>query len=118
MAVPFKLQWVFGLTIAALVIGVPIVRYRAVYDHARRLREVDPGILYRSGCLTADGFADAVKRYGIKTIVNLQDEFPDPEVRNSYFDLRTTPEIRNLPPARRSLCLSRSRLDPALEGWH
>lgn len=92
MAVPVKLQWVFGLTIAALVIAVPTMRYRAVFDHARRLREVDSGILYRSGCLTVDGFADAVERYGIKTIVNLQDEFRDPDVRNSYFDLRTTPE--------------------------
>jgi tyrosine-protein phosphatase SIW14 len=79
--------------LAAFVIVVPILRYRAVYDHSRRLREVDPGILYRSGCLTADGFADAVQRYGIKTIINLQDEFPDPAVRTSYLDTRVTSEV-------------------------
>jgi len=93
LAVPVSLRWVFGLTLAAFVIMVPILRYRAVYDHSRRLREVKTGVLYRSGCLTAGGFADAVKRWGIKTIVNLQDEHPDPAVRLSYLDTRTTSEI-------------------------
>jgi tyrosine-protein phosphatase SIW14 len=93
VAVPVPLRWAFGLALAALVILVPILRYRAVYDHGRRLREVDAGILYRSGCLTAGGFADAVQRLGIKTIINLQDEFPDPQVRLSYLDTRTTSEI-------------------------
>jgi tyrosine-protein phosphatase SIW14 len=93
LAIPVPLRWAFGLALAALVILVPILRYRAVYDHGRRLREVDAGILYRSGCLTAGGFADAVQQLGIKTIVNLQDEFPDPQVRRSYLDTRTTSEI-------------------------
>ena len=93
LAVPVPLRWAFGLTLAALVIVVPILRYRAVYDHGRRLREVEAGVLYRSGCLTAEGFADAVKRLGIKTIINLQDEFPDPPIRCSYIDTRTTSEI-------------------------
>jgi len=92
VAIPVRLQWAFGLMLAAFVIVVPIVRYRAVYDHSRRLREVNEGVLYRSGCLTAGGFEDAVQRLGIKTIINLQDEYPDPPVRNSYFDTKTTPE--------------------------
>jgi tyrosine-protein phosphatase SIW14 len=92
LAVPVTLRWVFGLTLAAFVIVVPILRYRAVYDHGRRLREVEAGVLYRSGCLTAGGFADAVQRLGIKTIINLQDEYPDPAVRVSYLDTRTTAE--------------------------
>jgi len=81
------------LTLAAFVIVVPVLRYRAVFDHGRRLREVHEGVLYRSGCLTVGGFADAVVRYRIKTIVNLQDEFPDPAIRNSYLDKSTTSEI-------------------------
>jgi protein tyrosine/serine phosphatase len=93
LAIPVKLRWVFGLAIAALVTVVPILRYRAVYDHSRRLRVVDPGILLRSGCLTAGGFEEAVQRYGIKTIINLQDEYPDPPVRVSYLDTSTTSEI-------------------------
>jgi protein tyrosine/serine phosphatase len=93
LAVPVKLRWAFGLSIAAFVVVVPILRYRAVYDHGRRLREVEPGVLYRSGCLTAKGFGDAVRKLGIKTIVNLQDEFPDPPVRRSYLNTSTTSEV-------------------------
>jgi tyrosine-protein phosphatase SIW14 len=93
LAVPVPLRWAFGLTLAALVIVVPVLRYRAVYNHGRRLREVETGVLYRSGCLTAEGFTDAVQRLGIKTIVNLQDEFPDPPIRSSYIDTRSTSEV-------------------------
>src|SRR6185369_2375647 len=93
VAISSRLRWAFGLTLAAFVIVVPILRYRAVFDHGRRLREVHEGVLYRSGCLTVGGFADAVTRYRIKTIVNLQDEFPDPSIRNSYFDKSTTSEV-------------------------
>jgi protein tyrosine/serine phosphatase len=74
------------------LVTAPILYYRATYNHGRRLREVAPGILYRSGCLTVEGFKDAVTQFGIKTIINLQDEYPDPSVRNSYFDTRTTAE--------------------------
>lgn len=93
MAVLPIMRWAMGLAIATFVIGVPIVHYRAVYDHGRRLREVNPGVLYRSGALTAEGFRDAVERLQIRTIVNLQDEFPDPQVRNSYFDTSTLSEV-------------------------
>ena len=66
--------------------------YRNVWEHGKRLREVVPGKLYRSGQLTVDGFREAVERYGIKSVVNLQDEFPNPRIRNSYFDKETTGE--------------------------
>jgi protein tyrosine/serine phosphatase len=79
--------------LAALVIAVPIARYRAVYDHGRRLREVEAGVLYRSGCLTVGGFEEAIQNLHIKTIVNLQDEYPDPALRNSFFDTGTSSEI-------------------------
>ena len=94
MAVPVKLRWVMGLSIAAMVVVVPIVHFRAVYDHGRRLREVKAGVLYRSGCLTAEGFKDTVQRLGIKTIVNLQDEFIDPPVRVSYLNTSTVSEVQ------------------------
>jgi protein tyrosine/serine phosphatase len=93
LTVPVRLQWVFGITIAALVTVLPVLRYRAVYDHNRRLREVHQGVLYRSGCLTAGGFAEAVQRLGIKTIVNLQDEYADPPVRVSYLNTSAVSEI-------------------------
>jgi protein tyrosine phosphatase (PTP) superfamily phosphohydrolase (DUF442 family) len=80
VAVPLRLRWAFGLTLAALIGIIPILHQRAVYAHSKRLREVAPGVLYRSGALTADGFRDAIARHGIKTIINLQDEDEDPNL--------------------------------------
>jgi protein tyrosine phosphatase (PTP) superfamily phosphohydrolase (DUF442 family) len=92
MAIPRPLRWFFGLAIAALLVVVPTLHYRAVYAHSKRLREVRAGVLYRSGCLTANGFRDAVQRYGIRTIINLQDEFADPELDTSYWSRRKIKE--------------------------
>jgi tyrosine-protein phosphatase SIW14 len=86
------LQWMLGLSIALLLVVVPTVRYRWVYTHSKRLREVTPGVYYRSGQMTSDGFAQAVQRYNIRTIVNLQDEYDDPEVDTGYFTTKTIKE--------------------------
>ena len=92
MPLPKVVRWSFGLVIAALLTVVPFVYYRAVYTYGKRLREVTPGRFYRSGQMTVAGFIDAVRRYGIKTVVNLQDEYPDPDVWRGYFDRRTVKE--------------------------
>lgn len=42
---------------------------RLVWDH---WDVVKPGILYRSGQLTVDQLTEAVRRYGIRTVVNFQ----------------------------------------------
>ncbi|MGC8642301.1 MAG: fused DSP-PTPase phosphatase/NAD kinase-like protein [Isosphaeraceae bacterium] len=42
---------------------------RLVWDH---WDVVKPGILYRSGQLTSDQLTEAVRRYGIRTVVNFQ----------------------------------------------
>jgi protein tyrosine phosphatase (PTP) superfamily phosphohydrolase (DUF442 family) len=89
---PSIIRWTFGLALGALVVGVPFIHYRAVYAHAKRLREVTPGVLYRSGQLTAAGFTDAVRQVGIRTCINLQDEYADPDVLGGYFDTRTIKE--------------------------
>jgi hypothetical protein len=78
-------RWTLGTTIAAMLTVLPIVYYRWDYTHSKRLREVTPGVLYRSGEMTADGFTEAVALYHIRTIVNLQDEYPDPDVSKCYF---------------------------------
>lgn len=78
-------RWILGLTLAAIVVGVPWVAYRALYAHAKRFREVTPGRFYRSGQMTADGLRQFVRRFGIKTVVNLQNEAPDPLIRHGYF---------------------------------
>lgn len=71
---------------------VPIVTYRASYAHRKRLRVVTEGRVYRSGQMTANGFADAVKQYNIRTVINLQDEYPNPELPQSYFNRQTIRE--------------------------
>ena len=79
--------------VVVLIVGVwPIVEYRNVYAFNKRLREVAPGKVYRGGEMTAEGFADAVARYKIHTILNLQDDFPDPDVCRSFWNWNTVKE--------------------------
>ena len=82
---PAYVRWVLGLGLAGLLVVVPFVHFRAVYAHGKRLREVTPGKVYRSGQMTADGFGEAVARYHIRTVINLQDDYPDPDVQTSFW---------------------------------
>ena len=66
--------------------------FRAVYEHDKRFRVVEPGRFYRSGQMTADGFAEAVRRHGIRTIINVQDDFPDPAIPLGALNWRTVKE--------------------------
>jgi protein tyrosine/serine phosphatase len=87
-----SLRWALGLALAALMTIAPYMYYRAVYTHGKRLREVEPGVLYRSGQLTVAGFKEAIERYHIRTIINAQDEYPDPDLSVGFFDHRTLKE--------------------------
>jgi hypothetical protein len=78
--------------IVGLVAGLPTVYFRAVYDRDKRLRILDPGRVYRSGQMTAEGFADAVESLHIRTVVNLQDDFPDPDIDESFLSPRKEKE--------------------------
>ena len=66
--------------------------FRAEYTHAKRLRTVEPGRFYRSGQLTEAGFRDAVRELGIRTIINVQDDVPDPNVWHTHLDRETIKE--------------------------
>ena len=85
-------RWSAVLTLAALLFAIPFFHYRASFERTKRLREVTTGVFYRSGQMTVDGYEDAIDRLHICTIVNLRDEAPDPDVRQSYFDGRTEKE--------------------------
>jgi protein tyrosine/serine phosphatase len=87
-----RLRWTFGVGIACLVLLVPAVFYRWEYTHSKRLREIVPGRVYRCGQLTTEGFAEAVERLHIRTVINLQDDFPDPDIYTGYFTTRTIRE--------------------------
>jgi len=83
--------------VGALVVGAGVAFYffyRAVNEHEKRLRIVEPGRYYRCGQLTAAGFTDAVGVYGIRTIVNVQDDFPDPDLQLGPFSSGTIKESR------------------------
>ncbi len=73
-----------GVGVAAVAVVPPLVAYRAQYIHAKRFREVEPGKLYRSGQMTANGFRETIQKYGIKTVVNLQHEQPDPVLPDGW----------------------------------
>ncbi|MCI0641669.1 MAG: dual specificity protein phosphatase family protein [Gemmataceae bacterium] len=85
-------RWTAGAAIVLLMILVPTIHYRNTYTHSKRLRTVVEGKIYRSGCMTAEGFREAIQKYKIKTVLNLQDEAPDPDLRNHYFTTATTKE--------------------------
>ena len=48
--------------------------------------------MYRCGQLTVAGFKDAVEHYKLKSIVNLQDDYPDPNVYKTFWDRSTISE--------------------------
>jgi len=71
------LSWALALVVVTVVVGVPVMHQRTSYVQHKRLRVVTDGRVYRSGQMTADGFRDAIRRYGIKTVINLQDDEAD-----------------------------------------
>ncbi len=79
-------RWAFGIVVAVAIVGVPVAHYRSSYVHAKRLRVVADGKLYRCGQLPADGFRDAFRRYGIRCVVNLQEEAKDPHIPQTWLD--------------------------------
>lgn len=81
-----------GALLALLVVGAPLAYYRATYERGKRLRVVTAGRVYRSGQLTAAGLTQAVQRLGIRTVINLQEEAPDPAVRTGWLARGTVPE--------------------------
>ena len=78
--------WVAGLILAALMVHSPFLYYRFTLEHSKRLRPVVAGQVYRSGCLSADGFREAIQKLKIKTVLTFWDEDPDPTLHNSRFD--------------------------------
>jgi protein tyrosine/serine phosphatase len=85
-------RWALIGAVVGIVGVAPVVCFRASYAHDKRLREVEPGRFYRSGQLTAEGFAEVKERLGIKTVLNVQDDYPDPDIARSFWDWRTVKE--------------------------
>jgi hypothetical protein len=84
-------RWIIGVVIGIAIVGVPALRYRMVYENEKRFREVTPGKFYRCGQMTESGFRAKLREHGIKLVINLQDENPDPLLPTGYWD---QPHIR------------------------
>lgn len=88
-------QWKQAAGFLAIGLGLvafTFVFYRYVYTHSKRLRVVAEGKVYRSGQMTEEGFRNAVATYGIRTIINLQQDNRDPDLPHNWFDRRTVKE--------------------------
>lgn len=66
--------------LAVATFGIPVAYYRYQYTKEKRVRVVTGGKVYRCGQLTKAGFEEVIARYGIRTIINLQDEDADPKL--------------------------------------
>lgn len=63
--------------IAAVLGSLGAFIYRtSVFRPAKNFHEVDPGKFYRSAQLAKDEFDEIVKRYGIRTVINLRGSQP------------------------------------------
>jgi protein tyrosine/serine phosphatase len=89
----YWLNVMLGVLLAAVIVVPPVLRYRNLYSHQKRLREVTAGRFYRAGQLTANGLEDAVRRLGIRTVINVQDEFPDPSMDTSFWNRAQVSEV-------------------------
>ena len=104
--------WLLGVFVVAATLGLPGLYYRATYEHGRRLRVVADGVLYRCGQLPAAGFRHAHRKYGFRTVVNLQEEARDPLLPPSVFQkpsIRETEVLADL--GVKYLCLDGGVLD-------
>jgi hypothetical protein len=78
--------------IILVVVVIPFVAFRYKYTYGKRLREVVPGRVYRSGQPTAPGFRHTIRSLKIRTVIDLQDDFPDPDIDAGYWTSETIKE--------------------------
>jgi protein-tyrosine phosphatase len=88
LVIPTLVVLLFG----TIIFGPAVLYYRWTHTDTHRLREVTPGQVYRSGQLTIEGLTEAQLRFHVKTVINLQNEYPDPDVARSFLDSSTVPE--------------------------
>jgi protein tyrosine/serine phosphatase len=85
-------RWFLAITAVLLALAPPAALYRYEYVEAKRFHIVTPGRFYRSGQMTAPGLNATIERYKIKTIINLQNEEPDPLLADHWLGKGKIPE--------------------------
>lgn len=83
-----------GFALVVFMVYPPYLYYRYDLEHAKRLRPIKEGLVYRSGFLSGDGFRDFIQSHKIKTVINLWDESPDPDVHPNRFCRSSVKESR------------------------
>lgn len=68
-----RVDWLLAGLVLALIVGTPFLYASLQTKKYRNLRVVDQGRLYRSGQMSPDGFAKAVRELGIGTVISLRD---------------------------------------------
>lgn len=72
-----KMRRVIPITLAIglglIVVGLPLGYRAMVSTKYRNFRVVEPGVLYRSGQMSAEGFQRMAQEYGFKTVISLRD---------------------------------------------
>lgn len=89
---PIVARWALAAAVVLVAAVPPYAYFRYTYTHAKRFREVVPGRFYRSGQMTEQGLREIVARYGIKTVINLQHEEPDPLLLDRWMGRGTVRE--------------------------
>ncbi len=82
---PVWLSWVVSIFIGVGIVAVPAVHYRANLETSKRFHVVTAGRFYRCGQLDADGLKEVIRLHGIKTVINLQHEAPDPSLPKNFY---------------------------------
>lgn len=77
---------------ALFITGIPLLYHRYHLTTHKRFREVSAGRVYRSGQMTADGLAAAIREHGIRTVIDVQNEFDDPDLRAAFLNPGTRKE--------------------------
>lgn len=86
------IRWMLGILATLLALVPPLALYRYEYVQSKRFHVVTPGRFYRSGQMTVPGLRDVITKYGIKTIINLQHEEPDPLLAERWLGSGKIPE--------------------------
>lgn len=68
-------KWLSALAVFLFVSGV--IAYTSIFRISKNFYEIDPGKYYRSAQLTKFELEDAIKRYGIKTVISVRG-YPQP----------------------------------------
>ncbi len=87
-----RMAWLCGSLLAVIIVAPPVTYYRVLYDHHKRLWPVTAGKIYRAGQMTAEGFRDALTHLKIRTVINVQSEFPDPAMELNSWSRKTISE--------------------------